>query len=191
MKKFDFCIRMKHDHDSHIHEDYECVFCLERFDTTEIEPEYTYYLGKIYTSTLTLKCNHTFHINCFIKYISHNYKNNTKFNRIVNKEIINCPLCRHSVSIISFFKIMSEYIHLLKSSKHKLSKEIHAFNKQITYKRISNKIKYILKRPVYLEDLRSLYTLENQVKEFTMIRDNIDNRVRLIRVIRFETIMAL
>jgi len=172
------------------HDDDICIFCIEPFDATEIdiEPEYVDYLSEIYTSTVTLKCKHTFHINCFIKYICHNYKT-TLLNKLVNGEIINCPTCRNPITRMFFFKILKEYIKVLKASNKKLSNRIKNYNKTITITKIQHRFKNVLNKPIYLEDLRNLYTLQKQSKDLVCIKENIRYRIDLIKSIRFESSM--
>ena len=79
----------------------ECIFCFENLhDDLKIcesfyENIYVYQDDIInsFNKTLTLNCKHTFHMSCFIKYITIKYKN-VKY----KNDTINCPFCRHFIN---------------------------------------------------------------------------------------------
>lgn len=83
----------------------ECIFC---FDTLHDDLKicesfyedicvYQDDIVNSFNKTLTLNCKHTFHMSCFIKYITIKYKKYNEYNNEKN-ETINCPFCRHFIN---------------------------------------------------------------------------------------------
>ncbi len=139
----------------------ECIFCfeiLQDYDATNID---------VYKNeTLNLSCKHTFHMRCFIKYITIKYKNK-KFN-----DTINCPLCRHSVNNSELKNICIINIKRLSQIKQDILKKIIKHKTKMSFDKIklySRKLLHLvnLQRDVYnksLEDYEELIFLYGKIK---------------------------
>lgn len=101
----------------------ECIFCFEIFspknndcinfnkdDIISCEN----YINTILHNTLTLKCQHNFHIGCFIKYIKIKY---TTWKKTKDDDInifhVSCPFCRSLVKNYELLEIL-DYLNPIK-----------------------------------------------------------------------------
>ena len=106
----------------------DCSICMEDFDLNSVQ----------------LKCNHTFHYKCIIKYIEVECKRRCKNNisNIYCKQF-KCPLCRTTISCIDInhvtYKNYKEYKAIYKNLKKdvkNLQTEIYLLNIKFNIKKI-------------------------------------------------------
>jgi len=100
-----------------MYEQDECIFCFEIFspknkdDTSFNTDDITScenYINTILKNTLTLKCQHTFHTGCFIKYIKVKYTTWIKTQNVDDTSIfyVSCPFCRTFVKNHELLEIL-------------------------------------------------------------------------------------
>lgn len=100
-----------------MYEQDECIFCFEIFspknkdDTNFNTDDITScenYINTILKNTLILKCQHTFHIGCFIKYIRIKYTTWIKTQSVDDISIfyVSCPFCRTLVKNNELLEIL-------------------------------------------------------------------------------------
>lgn len=108
----------------------ECIFCFEIFspkdntsfnrdDITSCEN----YINTILKNTLILKCQHTFHIGCFIKYIKTKYTTWIKTQSLdddINIFYMCCPFCRTLVKNYELLEIL-DHLTPIKQIKVRIS----------------------------------------------------------------------
>ena len=104
----------------------DCSICMEDFDLHSIQ----------------LKCNHTYHSKCIIKYIEVEYKRRCNIYGIYCKQL-KCPLCRNPISCMYINRITysnyKEYIIVYKNLKKdikNLQKEIYLLDIRFYIKKI-------------------------------------------------------
>jgi hypothetical protein len=112
----------------------DCSICMEDFDLHSVQ----------------LKCNHTFHSKCIIKYIEVEYKKRCKQNNTsgIYCKQFKCPLCRTSISCIDInnvtYKNYKEYKTIYKNLKNdvkNLQTKIYLLNIKFSIKKIFKHIK--------------------------------------------------
>jgi hypothetical protein len=110
-----------------MYEQDECIFCFEIFspknkvslnkdDITSCEN----YINTILKSTLILKCQHAFHIGCFIKYIKTKYTTWIKTQSLddINIFYICCPFCRTLVKNYELIEILDHLTPIKQITVH-------------------------------------------------------------------------
>jgi len=154
----------------------ECIFCFENLnDDLKIcesfyENIYVYQedIVNSFNKTLTLNCKHTFHTNCFIKYITVKYKNN-KYN-----DTINCPFCRYFINNSELKNICIINIKRLEKIKQDIHIKIIKYKTKISFNKIKLYICFVnLPRDVF----QYQKTLENY-EELTFLYEKIKYLIR-------------
>ena len=109
----------------------DCSICMEDFDLGSVQ----------------LKCNHTFHSKCIIKYIEVEYKRICKQNNrsgIYCKQF-KCPLCRTPISCIDINRITYKNYKEYKTIYKNLKKDVKNIQSEIYLLNIKFSIKKIFK----------------------------------------------
>jgi hypothetical protein len=108
-----------------------CAICIEEFDLHSVQ----------------LKCNHTFHSKCIIKYIEIEYKRQCKENFSIYYKHFTCPLCRTTISCIDITHITysnyKEYMAIYKNLKKdikQLQKQSYLFTMKFYIKKLFTNI---------------------------------------------------
>jgi hypothetical protein len=138
----------------------DCSICMEDFDLHAVQ----------------LKCNHTFHYKCIIKYIEVEYKKQCKQNNTSNIycKQFKCPLCRTSISCIDINHVTKEYKTIYKNIKKdvkNLQTEIYLLNIKFSIKKIFKHItpqetyKFIINGEILLESIsqKKIILLETKI----------------------------
>lgn len=154
----------------------ECIFCFENLNVdvkiceSFYESIYVYQddIVNSFNKTLTLNCKHSFHMICFIKYIT------VKYNTI------NCPLCRHFINHSELKSICMTNLKMLEQVKQDIRTKIIKYKTKISF----NKIKlYSRKILNYVNSPRDVFeyqkTLENY-EELTFLYEKIKYLIREI-----------
>lgn len=92
-----------------MYEQDECIFCFKTFSPNKSKGIHfdkddvkscENYIHNTLNDTLKLKCNHDFHVGCFIKYIRTKYTSWKKTSILDEKNIfhMSCPFCRSVVN---------------------------------------------------------------------------------------------
>lgn len=159
----------------------DCIFCFDEILDDEIiqinkpllnSTLNNYDIRNFYTEitnfihqSVTLTCNHTFHIGCFTKYIRYN-------NTITH---VTCPICRSSMQTIDIIKI----VHIFKNYFKETLKYIKicltrvSIRKNIERFKLNFSRKNIREYDDVLEYHNELYFLYEKIKISNLELDNL------------------
>jgi len=162
----------------------ECIFCFENLhDDLKIcesfyENIYVYQDDIInsFNKTLTLNCKHTFHMSCFIKYITIKYKNIKYKNKKYN-ETINCPFCRHFINNNELKHICIINIKRLEKIKQDMYTKIIKYKTKISFDKIK----------LYSRKLLNFANLPHDVFQYHKSLDNYEELTFLYEKIKYLT----
>jgi len=160
----------------------ECIFCFEDINTTNTN-ETTNNL-KLNTSKIILKCNHNYHSVCFFRYIISKLINVDDYVFLKYKKF-KCPLCQSKIKYWTLYKIIYNYIKLLKNDVKSRKRCINKKSLNKNCKKVEIFIKNILNKEIFLHEIYEYYKSK---KEINKLKDEIQEILSMIYILQNITI---
>ena len=158
---------------------HECAFCFEELvfsQKNKINVQLLRnsiencekYVNKILYTTLVLRCEHSFHLGCFINYIKSKYKT-WKQGKGCNVFYMSCPLCRNIVDT-SELRLIIKSFNSIKNITTFINKQMSKLKIKVLFAKLYLDCKKVLKFDV---SLSRIYNYIDLYEEYEFLNKKI------------------